>query len=109
MRKILILPMIAFVLFSCGGGSVKFALGVDVIVKNRCMATSSEFAYDDMQKASNDKNENALQDMMIKGDLLILNKGQEGVIAWSDNEKSQIKIFGGSKWWVSNNFLKTKE
>lgn len=104
MTKILFC-FILLALLSCGLESIKFAIGDEVKTQSRCMATSNEFMYNDMQEASDRKDEKALQEMMIKGDLLILNNGQPGVVTWADKEKSQIKISGGTKWWVANRFL----
>lgn len=102
---------IAFVLLfiiSCESSASKFVIGDAVATTRRCMGTSDEFAYADMQKASDERDEEALTDMMNKGELLVLNAGQPGTIYWTEKEKSQITILGGSKWWIANKFLKKR-
>lgn len=109
MRRIAVLSIIfSLILASCEMKGKKITIGDPVITNQRCMATSNEFAYDEMQAASDRKDERPLMDMMNKGELLILNNGQPGKVVWVEKEKSQIEILGGSKWWVANKFLKIK-
>ena len=72
------------------------------------MATSTEFAYNRMNIASEIKDEKAISNMMDSGELLILNDGQPGEVVQSNSEMTQIKILGGSTWWVATRFLQIR-
>lgn len=96
------------ILISCSAGN-KFKPGDQVITKDRCMATTTEEAYKDMDYASKNKHENTLEKMLGEGKLLILNKGQKGSVVEPGPDHSKIKIIGGSEWWVANQFIKEGE
>lgn len=105
MKQVLFV-LLAFIFFSCGGKT--FKIGDFVKTNQRCMATSTESTYNQMQTASESKNSSVLENLMNNGELLILNDGQPGEVVQSNSEMTQIRIYGGSTWWVATRFLRIR-
>lgn len=87
----------------------KFKIDDRVVTKERCMATTTPEFYQEMQAASDRKDETTLQRLMDQGRLIILNEGQTGTVTWPEARSTRIRIIGGSEWWVANHLIKKQQ
>lgn len=104
MKRIVTMIFAALLLLSCGGGG--FKNGQTVTVKEKCIWASNEDTFDQMTKYCNRKDERGLELMEMRGEVGILDEGDNGVITDLAFGKAKIRLANDNEVWVANEFLR---
>ena len=104
MKRIVTMIFAALLILSCGGGG--FKNGQTVTVKGKCIWASNEDTFHQMTKYCNRKDERGLELMEMRGEVGILDEGDNGVITDLAFGKAKIRLANDNEVWVANEFLR---
>lgn len=103
MKKIILLSFIITLLSSCSKNDSNLPnVGDEITFKTECFGAVNDEAWDELNKISNNKNDDALIDLIAKNLVYVINIGDQGTIIDYKIGKYFIDVKGKAKVWVAS-------
>ena len=108
MKKIILLVLLSFVLFSCGGSKDStFKHGDTVIISQECLVSVGEDDnYEQLTKYCVRKDEVGVKNMVLNCTAKVLKQGETAVVVDMSFGKTKIRLSDGTEVWCASEFLK---